>query len=90
MLTLYRLPGNRLRIREALFLGIALLAILAFGSAAQAQETGQISGTVTDPTGAAIPNVTVTIKNVGTNATRTVTTGGEGGYVIQGSRTRDL
>jgi len=84
MLTLYRLAGNRLRIWEALFLGIALLAIMAFGSAAQGQETGQISGTVTDPTGAAIPNATITIKNVGTNATRTVTTGGEGGYVIRG------
>jgi hypothetical protein len=76
--------GDRLWHRAALFLGMVLLAMLAIGSTAQAQETGQISGTVTDPTGAAIPNATVTIKNVGTNATRTVTTGGEGGYIIRG------
>jgi hypothetical protein len=83
MLT-YRLSGNRLRIWKALFLGVALLAIFVFGSAAQGQETGQISGTVTDPTGAAIPNATVTVKNIGTNAVRTTTSGGEGAYVVRG------
>jgi hypothetical protein len=51
--------GNRLRHRTALFLGMVLLAILAFGSVAQGQEAGQILGTVTDPSGAVVPNATV-------------------------------
>jgi hypothetical protein len=63
---------------------IAFLAILAFASPALAQETGQISGTVTDPTGAAIPNVTVTVKNLGTNAARSVTTSSTGAYLVRG------
>jgi Carboxypeptidase regulatory-like domain/TonB dependent receptor len=76
--------GNRLRHRTALFLGMVLLAILAFGSVAQGQETGQISGTVTDPTGAVVPNATVVIKNIGTNATRTATSNSTGAYVVTG------
>jgi hypothetical protein len=80
----YRWLGNRLRHKTALFVGMALLAIFAFGSAAQAQETGQISGTVADPTGAVVPNATVTIKNLGTNAVRTVTSNSTGAYVVTG------
>jgi hypothetical protein len=76
--------GNRLRHRTALLLGIALLAVLAFGSTAQAQETGQIAGTVTDASGAAVPNVAITVKNIGTNATRSITTNDTGAYVIRG------
>jgi hypothetical protein len=78
------ISGNRLRHRTASFLGIALLAILAFGSTAQAQETGQIAGTVTDPTGAVVPNATIAIKNLGTNAVRTVASSSTGAYVVTG------
>jgi len=53
-------------------------------SAAFAQEAGQITGTVTDPVGATVPNATVTVKNLGTNAARTVTTNDSGSYVITG------
>jgi len=63
---------------------MALLAILSFGFAAQAQETGQITGTVTDPTGAVVPNATIVVKNLGTNAVRTVTSTGSGDYVVTG------
>jgi len=63
---------------------MAVLAMLSFGSAALAQETGQIAGTVTDPTGAQIPNLTVTVKNLGTNASRAVTTNSTGAYVVRG------
>jgi len=80
----YRMLGDRLRHKTALFLGIALLAILTFGSTALGQETGQIAGTVTDPTGAVVPNATVAIKNLGTNAVRTVTSSSTGAYVVTG------
>ncbi len=71
-----------------LFSSILLLAIvialIALTPNAIAQETGQIAGTVTDPTSAFLPNATVTVKNIGTNAVRTATTSGTGAYVVTG------
>ena len=59
----------------------AVLAILAITAAAQT-ETGQITGTVTDPSGAGIPGATVTVRSTGTGATRTVTTSADGAYTV--------
>lgn len=56
---------------------------LLFSMAAFAQtqsSTGQITGIVTDATGAAIPNATVTLKSQATNQTLTTTTNSEGLY----------
>jgi Carboxypeptidase regulatory-like domain/TonB dependent receptor/TonB-dependent Receptor Plug Domain len=44
-------------------------------------ETGQVTGTVLDPTGAAIPNATITAKDLSTNATRT-SRSNDGSYVF--------
>ncbi|HEX4945498.1 MAG TPA: TonB-dependent receptor [Blastocatellia bacterium] len=41
-------------------------------------STGSIRGTVTDPTGAVLPNVTVIIRNADTNSERKLTTNAEG------------
>jgi outer membrane receptor protein involved in Fe transport len=43
-------------------------------------ETGQITGTVLDSTGAAIPKATVTIRNIDSGAIRTAVASGEGSY----------
>lgn len=48
----------------------------------QAQDRGTIRGTVTDPTGAAIPAATVVARNVDTGLTQTTQTGGDGVYNI--------
>ncbi|MDQ3917916.1 MAG: TonB-dependent receptor [Acidobacteriota bacterium] len=56
----------------------AVLSAVAFAQ----QETGQINGKVVDPNGAAVPGATVTAKNVGTAAERTVTTDQDGAYII--------
>jgi hypothetical protein len=58
--------------------GLAL-AIGTFSSAL-AQFSGSISGTVTDPAGAVIPGVTVTLTNVGTGEGKTGTTDSSGFY----------
>lgn len=58
----------------------ALLAPLA--AFAQAGPTGTFNGTVTDPNGAVVPGVTVTLKNTGTNQARTVTTSEDGRFVF--------
>ena len=60
---------------------VVALHILASGGVAWSQTVqGVITGTVTDPTGAVVPNVTVTITNVGTNISQTTTTGSDGSY----------
>ena len=51
---------------------------------AWAQTGASLSGVVTDQTGAALPDVAVTIKNVDTGATRTIATDGGGHYQASG------
>src|SRR4051794_7370048 len=59
----------------------ALLCLFLSVIPALAQTNfGRISGTVTDPGGATIPNVAVTIRNVDTQAVRTVNTNESGFY----------
>ena len=60
---------------------LALLCLLTSALFAQS-ETGSISGTVTDPAGAVVPNARVTVKNSATNGTRSTTTGGSGVYTV--------
>ncbi|MBS1867853.1 MAG: carboxypeptidase regulatory-like domain-containing protein, partial [Acidobacteria bacterium] len=59
-----------------------LLCSLAIGSAAQ-NVTGSMQGTVLDPTGAAVPNATISVTNAGQNiVVRTVTTDENGQYSV--------
>src|SRR5438270_2017166 len=58
------------------------LLVLAMGVCAQVQN-GQFTGTVTDPSGAAIPNAKVTVTNVGTNLSVTSTTNQSGLFVAR-------
>ncbi len=60
-----------------------LLCILAFSSAVFAQlTTADILGTVTDSTGAVIPNANVKLLNVNTHEIRTATSNASGDYVF--------
>ena len=65
-------------------LGLALGATavpMAFTPSAYGQlTTADILGTVTDQTGAVVPNATVTLVNVNTKETRTAVSGGSGDY----------
>ena len=57
----------------------AFLSVLGFAFTALAQvQNGAFSGTVTDPSGAAVPNAKVTITNLGTNLSITTTTNSTG------------
>ena len=64
------------RISSVLLVAFSLVWISM--TVAQAQDTGLISGTVTDESGAVIPNVTLTITNKATGTTRSVTSNAEG------------
>src|SRR5437773_2777588 len=60
---------------------VVALLILASGGVVWSQTVqGVITGTIMDPTGAVVPNVTVTITNVGTNISQAATTGSDGSY----------
>src|SRR5262249_44701848 len=60
-----------------------LLLLLAIAVPARAQTpSGEISGTVIDASGLAVPGVTLTLTNVATNVVRVVTTNEAGLYVI--------
>ncbi len=59
------------------------LFVLFIGTTANAQEfRGAISGTITDPNGAAVAGATVEIKNIETNITTNVVTGEDGSYTF--------
>ena len=58
-----------------------LVSLLVCSSAiGQTAATGALTGTVTDPTGALIPNATVTLTSAATAQIRTTTAGGDGAY----------
>ncbi len=62
-----------------LFAGVILL--LPFATLGQV-TTGDIVGNVTDPTGASVPNATITVVNTDSHFTRTVTSGTSGEYAV--------
>jgi hypothetical protein len=49
---------------------------------AQTAATGALTGTITDPSGAVVPNATVTLRNVDTGQARTVMTVADGTYTF--------
>ena len=57
---------------------LAMLALLLFMPALHAQTTAQLSGTITDPTGAVVPGATVTLVNDSNKDTRVVTSNQDG------------
>src|ERR1700728_1387515 len=57
---------------------LILFTTVAFGQL----TTADILGTVTDASGAVIPNATVTLTNLGTNETRVAQTGSSGDYTF--------
>lgn len=58
------------------------MMLLALGLAYSQESTGNISGTVTDPSGAVVPEVSVTVTNAGTGVTRSVKTTSAGLFVV--------
>jgi Carboxypeptidase regulatory-like domain len=61
-----------------------LLALVCFFAPAfiVAQDTAQLTGTVTDPSGAAVANAQVIITNEGQGTTRTAASNNTGGYLF--------
>ncbi len=73
-------------IKKTTFVAALLAVLMAFplAPAASAQVTAAtIVGTITDPSGAALPGATVTARNVDTGFTRTVPTNDVGAYRLE-------
>jgi Carboxypeptidase regulatory-like domain/TonB-dependent Receptor Plug Domain len=62
----------------------ATLVMLCTAMVAKAQDTGYISGTVTDKSGAAVAGADVVISSTNGSSTHATTTNGDGAYVVAG------
>ncbi len=60
----------------------AMIVVLILPLASRAQDTGYISGTVTDKSGAAVAGAEVVVNNVGGSLTRSTATNTDGAYVV--------
>src|SRR5258706_5091272 len=69
------------RLLRDLSLG-ALIVVLTTAVASAQLSTAELSGRVTDPSGAVLPGVTVTMTQTATRATRTAITNADGAYVL--------
>ncbi len=65
-----------------LFALVGFSLLLSPAIFAQQSDNGGLTGTVTDSNGGLVPNATVTVTNLGTNAKRTLTTDEEGRWTI--------
>jgi hypothetical protein len=65
---------------KQMMLIIAALLSLSTLAVAQSLLSGDISGTISDPTGAVVPGATVTLKSLDTGSTQSVKTDGNGVY----------
>src|ERR1700685_746267 len=73
-----RIGGNMI---TKFFAALILVACLTAMASAQT-DTARVTGTITDSTGAVLPNATVTITDAGTGRVVTATTDGSGQYTV--------
>src|ERR1700761_7712430 len=72
-----------MRVKSWIF-GLMLVLLIASATVpsllAQSLVSGDLTGAVTDPSGAVVPNANVTLKSVATGETRTTVTSAVGAY----------
>ena len=77
-------PRRASHLRRILIACVVLvLASLNLPNAFSQAVYGTIFGTVTDPTGAVIPNASITVTDISKNVSVTATTNGSGDYQVQ-------
>src|SRR3989454_12053251 len=77
------------RLRIAFLMGMVAVFVLlltSISTRAQTASTSTVTGTVSDKTGATVPNAKVDLEDVDTKATTSVTTGSDGGYTFPSVR----
>jgi Carboxypeptidase regulatory-like domain len=73
---------ERTRWKQLIGLGVFSLLMWMCQAAAGQAVNGTLLGTVTDSSGAAVPNARVTIKQISTNSTHEALTNGSGNYTF--------
>ncbi len=73
--------SRRFYFQALCFLCLAILLFVPIASA-QVSTTGKITGVVTDSSGAAVPNATVTVKSDALMSNRSITTQADGSYLF--------
>src|SRR5512142_334947 len=71
---------KRINLYYGIFAALVVAAVMAPSLMAQSLISGDLTGTVTDPSGAVVSGATVVLKSDSTGATRTATTGPNGPY----------
>jgi hypothetical protein len=66
----------------SLLLTLTLLCVVQLTAPAQSGTAGTLTGVVKDPNGANLPGVSVSVRNLGTGATRTATSGEDGHWTL--------
>jgi carboxypeptidase family protein/TonB-dependent receptor-like protein len=75
------LPGYKL-LAAGIAVWVALCCLAAPAGQAQVATTGKITGVVKDPSGAPVPNASITAKSTALFAPRTTTSEGDGSYLL--------
>ena len=78
------IPATFLKTLITLIAVMTVLTPFAFSQI----DTGAIVGTVRDPSGAAVPNATVTVTNTATGVSQSTTTNASGEYQFTEAQTR--
>src|SRR5262249_23642147 len=63
-------------------LGVVLLLLAGVAGSAYAQSTAQITGTITDSSGAAVPEATISVTNESTGARSETSSNAAGNYSV--------
>jgi hypothetical protein len=71
-------------LRKSATIALLMLTLLLLQSTLFAQQTGMITGTAFDATGAVVPGAKVTLMDQATKSTRQTTTNGEGFFTFAG------
>ena len=70
-----------LAVKRRKLLHLSIVLLLSFFTTQLSAQEATILGTVTDPSGASVPNVAVTLTNRDTGVARSVTTNADGTYI---------
>jgi Carboxypeptidase regulatory-like domain len=76
------IPNTTLKLTARFLMAICLVGVLPAMVAFAQNQAAQVSGLITDPTGAVIPNATVEVLNKDTGIIHRTESNGEGYYVV--------
>src|SRR5215813_9363229 len=63
-------------------LALVVFSLLTAITLGQQSDNGSLTGTITDPNGAVVPNATVTVTNLDARSVKTVTTNQDGRWTV--------